>query len=266
MAGTFNSKNGNLNISSLTVGNIVVGNKFSVDSDWVTGLITPAIKDMNIDSDVVARIARAVDLNNLIDSDGIKAIATVAAAELNVDSDIINNIALAAQTQINANITNLDSDVGYTISKLAQHDSDVGEFRTKYAVLIASDAVQTANVATNTAAITTLSTRNTQRDSDVAEIETDVNAIYGRLTSVENTNTTVATRTTALETAVGNTGSGGSHETRIATLEASLAALQATVAALTLNSLTDVDLTTNAPAVGDVIEWNGTKWVPVATS
>ena len=266
MAGTFNSKNGYLTVDGLLVDTIVVGDKFSVDSDWVVSLITPAIEAMNLDSEVVAKIAKAVDLNDLIDSDAIYKIAGQAFADVNVDSDIIEAIAIAAQAQIQINITNLDSDVGYHANKIAEHDSDIGDIRSFYAGILSSDSVQNANIATNTADILTLSTRNSQRDSDVEEIEADVTMIYGRMTAVENLNTTVEARTTSLETAVGNTGAGGSHETRIAALETTIAALQAQIAALTLNDLTNVDLVSTAPVVGDVLEFNGTDFVPVATS
>lgn len=264
MAGTFNSKNGYLTVDGLNVTNIVVGNKFSVDSEWVTGLINPAISAMNLDSDVVSRIARTVDLNNLIDSDAIYAIATQAFTDGNVDSDVINAIAIAAQSQLQVNVTNLDSDVGYLTASQARQDSDISDLRSFKLTIQTNDAVQDANITTNATAIANLTARNTERDSDITEIEGDVTAIYGRLTTVENTNTTVATRTTALETAVGNTGAGGSHETRIDALETTIATLQATIAALTLNDLTDVN--TAGVATGDVLEWNGSAFVPVATS
>ena len=135
--------------------------------------------------------------------------------------------------------------------------------RVKYATIYASDVLQTTNIATNTTDITSLSARITTNDSDIGGIKTDVTAIYGRTTAAETAATALTTRTTALETAVGNVGGGG-HEARITTLETDLAALQATIAALTLNDLTDVD--TTGLAVGDVLEWNGTDFVPVATS
>ena len=266
MAGTYNSKTGYISVTGVNVngGKIVVdGNVF--DSDMIMGMISSSISEMNIDSDVVTRIAKAVDLNNYIDSDTIKTIAQAVNLNDSIDSDIINDIAVAAQSQITVNITNLDSDVAYNQMRLVAHDSDIQNVKAKYAVILSNDSVQDANIATNTADILTLSARVTQKDSDITEIEGDVTAIYGRLTTIDNTNTTLDSRVDTLDATVGITGAGG-HDDRITTLETNLAALQATVAALTLNDLTDVDLTTTTPTVGDVLEWNGTDWVPVATS
>ena len=266
MAGTYNQKTGYLSVTGVTVtgGNIVIdGNVF--DSEMIGKMITSSISNLNLDSDKVALIARNVDLNNLIDSDAITTIAQAVFTDGTIDSETINAIAVAAQSQLSVNITNLDSDVAYNQARGIRLDSDIQNVKGKYSVILSNDAIQSANIATNTADVLTLSSRITQNDSDITEIKGDVTAIYGRVTAAENENTTLDTRVDTLDTTVGITGSGG-HADRITTLEANLAALQATVAALTLNSLTDVDLTTTPPTVGDVLEWNGTDWVPVATS
>jgi hypothetical protein len=231
MAGTFNSKTGYLSVTGINVdgGKIVVdGNVF--DSEMIGRMISSSISDMNIDSDVVTRIAQAVDLNNFIDSDTIQTIA--------------QEVALNTKT--------------------AGYDSDIQELRTKYSTILANDSVQTAELTTAKADILTLSDRISGNDSDITEIKGDVTAVYGRVTTAETNATALTTRVGTLETTVGTTGTG--HEGRITTLETTIAALQATIAALTLNDLTDVDLTTNTPTIGDVLEWNGTDWVPVTTS
>lgn len=231
MAGTYNSKTGYLTVNGVNVngGKLVIdGNVF--DSEMIGGMISSSISDMNIDSDVVTRIAQIVDLNNYIDSDAITTIATA-----------------VAQT-----------------TKTVGVDSDIQDLRGKYSTILSNDSVQDADLTTAKADILTLSDRISNNDSDITEIEGDVTAVYGRVTTAETNATALTTRVGTLETTVGTTGTG--HEGRITTLETNLAALQATVAALTLNDLTNVDLTTNAPTVGDVLEWNGTDWVPVATS
>ena len=200
----------------------------NLDSEWVISLVTPLISD-------------------------------------DIDSDVIDQIAIAAQAQLTVNVNNLDSDVSYNQMRIIIHDSDIQNLKGKYSTILSNDSVQDANIATNTADILTLSNRISQNDSDITEIETDVTALYGRMTTNENTNTTLDARVSTLEATVGVTGTGG-HDDRITTLEADLAALQATIAALTIGDLTDTDLTTTPPAVGDVLEWNGTDWVPVATS
>lgn len=266
MAGTYNSKTGYLSVTGINVdgGRIVVdGNVF--DSDMIVGMINSSISDMNIDSDVVTRIAQAVDLNNFIDSDAITTISQAVLANNNIDSDVIDAIAVAAQAQLTVNINNLDSDVSYNKARLVIHDSDIQNIKGKYSTILSNDSVQDANIATATADVLTLSSRIAQNDSDILEMEGDVTALYGRMTATENTNTTLVSRVDTLDATVGITGTGG-HDVRITTLEADLAALQATVAALTLGDLTDTDLTTTPPVVGDVLEWNGTDWVPVATS
>ena len=266
MAGTYNSKTGYLSVTGINVdgGKIVVdGNVF--DSDMIMGMISSSISEMNIDSDVVTRIAQAVDLNNFIDSDAITTISQAVLANNNIDSDVIDAIAVAAQAQLTVNINNLDSDVSYNQARSVRLDSDIQNIKGKYSTILANDLVQNANIGTNTADVLTLSNRISQNDSDITEIEGDVSTLYGRMTAAENTNTALDTRVDTLDATVGITGAGG-HGDRITTLEADLAALQATVAALTLGDLTDTDLTTTPPAVGDVLEWNGTDWVPVATS
>jgi hypothetical protein len=263
MAGTFNSKNGWLTLTGLYVDNIVVRNKFSVDSDWVTGLIMPAIEAMNLDSEVVSKIAKAVDLNDLIDSDAIYTIANQAIKDSSTDSDAMSLIADAAAAIVQGRLDLVSSELDITKVFVANHDSDVAALAGKYATILSNDAVQTATIATNTADILTISTRVTENDSEIAEIEADVTAIYGRTTAAETATEVVEARATALEAVVGNVGGGG-HEARLVALEAAVAALQAQIVTLTLNDLTDVD--TTGLAVGDVLEWNGTDFVPVATS
>ena len=258
MAGTFNSKTGYLTVTGINVsgGNFVLdGNIF--DSEMILGMINTQIADMNIDSDTVKLIAQNVHLNDLIDSDGVNAIATAVFASNNIDSDVINAIAVAAQSQIQTNINEIDSDVGYAIARNLVQDSEIQVLKSKYAVILTNDGVQDASITQLQTDITNVNARLTQNDSDHVEVEADVSALYTRMTAAETSNFTLDARVDTLDTTVGITGSGG-HADRITTLEADLAALQATVAALTLNDLADVD--TTGATINDALVWDGTRW------
>jgi hypothetical protein len=227
MAGTFNSKTGYMTVNGLTADEINVG-KFSVDSDWVASVVTPLLSTIELDSEIVDRIAQS------------------------------------AQEALSITVTDHDSDINWLQGKIVRHDSDFQNMSGKYASILASDLVQQTEITTAQNDILTLSKRVTDADSDIVSNDNDINALDTRLTAAENANATIEARTASLEATVGGATTG--HEDRITSLEATIAALQATVAGMSINDLTDVDLTTTTPAIGDVLEWNGTDWVPVATS
>lgn len=272
MAGTYNSKTGYLDISGLTVEDgITVAGKYNLDSDWVIGLATTVAErvtvDMNVDSDVINKLARSAVSNLNLDSDIVEVISSRVAKDMNIDSEVVAKISATVQSeQSRVALLNVDSDIEFLLQHYFAFDSDQQNQSSQIATLLASDAVQTANINTAVADVLTLSERITINGTNIATNATDIATNAADIAALNVVaGTDHANRITSLEVNVGNVGGGG-HEQRITDLETTIAALQAQIAALTLNDLTNVDLTSTAPVAGDVLEFNGTDFVPVATS
>lgn len=206
MAGTFNSKNGQLSVTGLTIGSDVI------NEAWVTAIAEKTFKDTNVDSDVIYRIAAD------------------AFADQNIDSEIIGNIAQATQAALSTDVATLQNDTAYLQGRAVGHDSDVQLLKSKYSTVLTNDQVQSAQIATLVADLAAAVDRLNLNDSDVLEVKANVTQLYGLASALAAADTTFESRIDSLETIVGDASSG--HEQRLDRLENNEAIIAAALAAL----------------------------------
>lgn len=265
MAGTFNNTTGYLDVTGVYADEIVVNGKYSIDSDWVMGLIAPAIAaEVHLDSEAVQLIANTVRLNDLIDSDQISTIAagldTAISAQIATNTAAIatNAAAIATLASTPGDINGHDVRISALETEATTQDTDIAANATDVVALKTQTGFGTdINTGTNIAATSLAGaaieldaevTANTTAIGTLASLTTtDKSDLVAAINELVTTNTALTARVAALE----------ADNLKVATVLGN--ALVGTVDALELGDLNDVNVGT--PTNGNVLTYNGTSWV-----
>ncbi len=192
------------------------------------------------------------------------------AGHTHVEADItdLQNYALVGHTHVEADITDLQAYVLPTDSVDILADVDTTTVTPVSGDMLAwngTNWVPASGMAPGAHASTHVSLGSDEIDGDVLDIDF-VPSNYTRSTAPTEV-TTVVELTAHLAgidaeiLTINNNFTGHTH------VEADITDLQAyllNINAESIDELSDVDTTTSTPVSGDVLQWNGTNWVPVA--
>lgn len=247
MAGTYNNTTGYLDVNGVYAGELVVGGKFKVDSDWVSGIAKTVHLNDALDSDTVKAISNVTSLTNSV-ADNDSEIASVKAqlVLVNGSTTTTSNDLVAVNARLSAvenSDTTQSADIATQTTDIADLKSHVGlgvTLTTTAADLAAAVNELDAEIgaATLSTAATTVKGAINEHEGDLGDVSSLTTTATNLAAAINELNTAVASMQTSINDLISRVGGGST--------------------AFSLDDLTDVDVST--AVTGQQLTYNGTGW------